>query len=167
MTIFSKQTAKQQSFTLLLVGAAVGILMAVSGPYRSLTHDNTVVAWVNGTAIGKIQYIQALELLSLERRSPINDQDRSLILNRLIEEELLVQKAIQDGALRNDFDVRQRTLQTMLDSIQSESIARHGNDGESSYSAVADYIEQLRDDAAITWIVEPTTETPATKQVAQ
>jgi len=126
-----------------------------------------VVAWVNGTAIGKIQYIQALELLSLERRSPINDQDRSLILNRLIEEELLVQKAIQDGALRNDLDVRQRTLQTMLDSIQSESIARYGDDGESSYSAVADYIEQLRDDAVITWIVEPSTETPVTKQVEQ
>ena len=141
--------------------------MAVSGPYRSLTHDNTVVAWVNGTAIGKIQYIQALELLSLERRSPINDQDRSLILNRLIEEELLVQKAIQDGALRNDLDVRQRTLQTMLDSIQSESIARYGDDGESSYSAVADYIEQLRDDAVITWIVETSTETPVTKQVEQ
>ena len=167
MTLFSKQAAKQQSFTLLLVGAAVGTLMAVSGSYRSLTHDNTVVAWVNGTAIGKIQYIQALELLSLERRSPINDQDRSLILNRLIEEELLVQKAIQDGALRNDLDVRQRTLQTMLDSIQSESIARYGDDGESSYSAVADYIEQLRDDAVITWIVETSTETPVTKQVEQ
>jgi hypothetical protein len=141
--------------------------MAVSGPYRSLTHDNTVVAWVNGTAIGKIQYIQALELLSLERRIPINDQDRSLILNRLIEEELLVQKAIQDGALRNDLDVRQRTLQTMLDSIQSESIARYGDDGEASYSAVADYIEQLRDDAVITWIVETSSETPVTKQVEQ
>jgi len=32
---------------------------------------------------------------------------------------------------------------------------------------VADYVEQLRDDAAITWIVEPSTETPVTKQVAQ
>jgi len=51
MAILSKQTAKQQSLTLLLVGAAVGILMAVSGPYRSLTQDNAVVAWVNGTAI--------------------------------------------------------------------------------------------------------------------
>ena len=163
----SALTTNQRSLTLLICGSVLGILVAVSDPYVSVTDDTTVVAWVNDTAIGKAQYSQALALYSQEKRSPTNPQDRTLILERLIEEELLVQKAITDGALRNDLDVRQRTLQTMLDSIQSESIARHGNDGESSYSAVADYIEQLRDDAAITWIVEPTTETPATKQVEQ
>ena len=163
----SALTTNQRSLTLLICGSVLGILVAVSDPYVSVTDDTTVVAWVNDTAIGKAQYSQALALYSQEKRSPTNPQDRTLILERLIEEELLVQKAITDGALRNDLDVRQRTLQTMLDSIQSESIARYGDDGESSYSAVADYIEQLRDDAVITWIVEPSTETPVTKQVEQ
>ena len=137
-------TTNQRSLTLLICGSVLGILVAVSDPYVSVTDDTTVVAWVNDTAIGKAQYSQALALYSQEKRSTASAQDRTLVLDRLIEEELLVQKAISDGALRNNLSVRQRTLQTMLDSIQSDVIAANGTNTASSDKALEGYIEQLR-----------------------
>jgi len=148
-------TTNQRSLTLLICGSILGILAAVSDPYVSVSDDTTVVAWVNDTAIGKAQYSQALALYSQEKRSPANAKDRTLVLDRLIEEELLVQKAVNDGALRNNLSVRQRTLQTMLDSIQSDAVAANGSNAESSDKALEGYIEQLRTNATIEWLSPP------------
>ena len=148
-------TTNQRSLTLLICGSILGILVAISDPYVSVTDDTTVVAWVNDTAIGKAQYNQALALYSQEKRSTASAQDRTLVLDRLIEEELLVQKAISDGALRNNLSVRQRTLQTMLDSIQSEVVAANGTNTASSDKALEGYIEQLRTNATIEWLNSP------------
>ena len=148
-------TTNQRSLTLLICGSILGILVAVSDPYVSVSGDTTVVAWVNDTAIGKAQYSQALALYSQEKRSPANAKDRTLVLDRLIEEELLVQKAVNDGALRNNLSVRQRTLQTMLDSIQSDAVAANGSNAESSDKALEGYIEQLRTNATIEWLSPP------------
>ena len=148
-------TTNQRSLTLLICGSILGILVAISDPYVSVTDDTTVVAWVNDTAIGKAQYNQALALYSQEKRSTASAQDRTLVLDRLIEEELLVQKAISDGALRNNLSVRQRTLQTMLDSIQSDVAAANGTNTASSDKALEGYIEQLRTNATIEWLNSP------------
>ena len=148
-------TTNQRSLTLLICGSILGILVAASDPYVSVSGDTTVVAWVNDTAIGKAQYSQALALYSQEKRSPANAKDRTLVLDRLIEEELLVQKAISDGALRNNLSVRQRTLQTMLDSIQSDVVAANGTNTASSDKALEGYIEQLRTNATIEWLNSP------------
>ena len=148
-------TTNQRSLTLLICGSILGILVAASDPYVSVSGDTTVVAWVNDTAIGKAQYSQALALYSQEKRSPANAKDRTLVLDRLIEEELLVQKAVNDGALRNNLSVRQRTLQTMLDSIQSDAVAANGSNAESSDKALEGYIEQLRTNATIEWLSPP------------
>ena len=148
-------TTNQRSLTLLICGSILGILVAISDPYVSVTDDTTVVAWVNDTAIGKAQYNQALALYSQEKRSTASAQDRTLVLDRLIEEELLVQKAISDGALRNNLSVRQRTLQTMLDSIQSDVVAANGINTASSDKALEGYIEQLRTNATIEWLNSP------------
>ena len=156
-------TTNQRSLTLLICGSILGILIALSGSYASVTEDNTVIAWVNDTAIGRSQYSQALTLYSQEKRGPTNAQDRALILERLIEEELLVQKAIMDGALRNNLGVRQRTLQTMLDSIQSKSMATNGNNAEATGKALEGYIEQLRHTANIEWLNQKPTSAQASQ----
>ena len=155
MKSISGLTTNQRSLTLLICGSILGILVAISDPYVSVTDDTTVVAWVNDTAIGKAQYNQALALYSQEKRSTASAQDRTLVLDRLIEEELLVQKAISDGALRNNLSVRQRTLQTMLDSIQSDVVAANGTNTASSDKALEGYIEQLRTNATIEWLNSP------------
>jgi hypothetical protein len=54
----------QRSFILLICGSILGIFVAISDSYASVTDDTTVVAWVNGTAIGITQYNQALVLYS-------------------------------------------------------------------------------------------------------
>ena len=84
----SALTTNQRSLILLICGSVLGILVAVNDPYVSVIDDSTVVAWVNDIPIGKAQYSQALALYSQEKRSPTNPQDRTLILERLIEEEL-------------------------------------------------------------------------------
>ena len=68
-----------------------------------------------------------------------------------------------DGALRNNLGVRQRTLQTMLDSIQSKSMATNGNNAEATGKALEGYIEQLRHTANIEWLNQKPTPAQASQ----
>ena len=86
-------------------------------------------------------------------------EDRELILDRLIEEELLVQQAISSGALRSDLNVRQRTLQTMLDAIQSTSAFSTAEKSQTQSFALDYYLQQLRDSASIEWLNQSKAET--------
>jgi len=81
----------------------------------------------------------------------MTEDDGQLILDRLIEEELLVQQAISTGALRSDLNVRQQTLQTMLDAIQSPSAFSAAEKSQTQSFAVDYYLQQLRDSASIEW----------------
>ena len=78
------------------------------------------------------------------------------MLQRLIEEELLVQYAIDAGMLRSNANVRQVVLQSMLagfvaqiNATAAENIALSSNHGSSHDSALASYLLDLRNTANI------------------
>ncbi|MGI9284815.1 MAG: hypothetical protein ACR2P1_05470, partial [Pseudomonadales bacterium] len=78
----------------LTVGALVGVLFAVlalldEAANNDLGHGG--VASVNGTRLELADYQRAVQLFASEKRSAVTASDRSLILQRMIEEELLVQ----------------------------------------------------------------------------
>ncbi|HAZ80966.1 MAG TPA: hypothetical protein DCX08_13640 [Porticoccaceae bacterium] len=128
-------------------GALLGIFLALITPYWTSFQDQDVIASVNNSLIDQRQYHQALLLFSQEKRQMVTDKDRLLVLNKLIEEELLVQYAISIGALRKDPIIRQRTLQTLLDTLQNQSF----NGTQTVQNAtLKDYISQLRENATIT-----------------
>ncbi len=82
------------ALTRLALGAAAGALCAVLVLLADSAGggvDATVVASVNGSRLELDEYHRALRLFASEKRSAITTDDRSLILERMIEEELLLQ----------------------------------------------------------------------------
>jgi parvulin-like peptidyl-prolyl isomerase len=94
----------------LALGAAVGIAMAVAslmqvrGSGASLPEG--IAAEVNGVPIRTVDYLRAVNALASDRRSPLTAADRRHVLDRLIDEELLVQYGVDLGLLRSDRRVR-------------------------------------------------------------
>jgi hypothetical protein len=143
----SQKDTNHRGLILLGSGALLGIFLALITPYWTSFQDQDVIASVNNSLIDQRQYHQALLLFSQEKRQMVTDKDRLLVLNKLIEEELLVQYAISIGALRKDPIIRQRTLQTLLDTLQNQSF--NGTQTVQN-TTLKDYISQLRENATIT-----------------
>jgi len=108
---------------LLTLGAAAGLMLAAIGLLRSddlaagLPDD--AVAVVNGVAIRTQAYQRALNALAADRRSPIGLEEERHVLNRLLDEELLVQRGIELGLARHDRRVRGDLVAAVIESIVS------------------------------------------------
>ena len=103
---------------LLVAGVCLGLLLALGAALLEsgidLPTDNTVAARVNGTVISKEEYQRAVEAVAGDKRNPITGKIRADILERLIEEELLVQRGLDIGLLESDRDVRKSIVNAML-----------------------------------------------------
>lgn len=106
---------------LLALGAALGLLFATAGILERVPGAGDIpegaAAVVNGTIIRESSYQRALEALAQDSRNPLNEADRVHILSRLIEEELLVQRAAELGLDRTDPVVRNTLVSAMIETI--------------------------------------------------
>jgi len=94
---------------LLALGAAAGLALAGASllagrSARSLPPN--AVAVVNGVPIARDDYLRALGAVANDRRAPIDDAVRRRVLDRLIDEELLVQRGTALELVRHDRTVR-------------------------------------------------------------
>jgi parvulin-like peptidyl-prolyl isomerase len=110
---------------LLALGAAIGIACAAIGLLRSgeasghaLPPD--AVAMVNGQVIRLDEYQRVVNGLVQDRRSGADDGTRQHVLDRLIEEELLVQRGLELGFARQDIKLRKDLSSAVIDSIVAE-----------------------------------------------
>jgi hypothetical protein len=121
--------------------------------------DHAVVATVNGTRLELTQYQRAVRLFSSEKRSAVTPEDRALILERMIEEELLLQYGVEIGLVRNNQAVRAEVLQSVTTSLMAElNASAVGSAKTTEHLAererhLADYLGLLRDGAAIRRVV--------------
>ncbi len=110
---------------LLLGGVIVGLGMAAFSALNNGKTENTslppgAIARVNEAIILRADFARALTSVSAGKQNPLTKNDEAAILQRLIEEELLVQRALdmqlvqQDPALRN----------ALVDAITKDIIAR-------------------------------------------
>lgn len=97
-------------------------------------------AVVNGAIIRQSSYERALSALAQDSRDPLTEADRVHILDRLIEEELLVQRAAALGLDRTDRVVRNTLVSAMIETI----VAGVGQT-EPSDEEVAAFYEKNRD----------------------
>ncbi|MEE2672728.1 MAG: peptidylprolyl isomerase [Myxococcota bacterium] len=141
---------------LLGLGAAVGLLFATAGILETAPGVGGVpdgaAAVVNGTIIRESNYQRALSALARDSRDPLSEEDRVYILNRLIEEELLVQRASDLGLDRTDPVVRNTLVSAMIETIVSGVGQTEPSDEE-----VAAFYEQNREFFARTdrfWVRE-------------
>ena len=137
---------------LLLAGASVGILLgalsAMSDQHNEPYLSPTAVASVNHQQIRLAEYRRALGLFASDKREPLTEDDRRLVLQRLIDEELLIQHGITSGLIRTDMAVRSAALESVLAGLMIEIEASSGDGAE---QALTDYLAHLRATANIEW----------------
>ena len=140
----------QLSLKLLALAAATGIALGgleANGWWkdsRSLPMDSA--ARVNHTEIRQLDYQRALRLMASGKRSPLTAEDRILVLERLIQEELLVQYGIAQDLLRADRKVRSAVLQSVLAGLDVQARAAVKQDSD---NGLQDYLIELRSSADI------------------
>ena len=111
---------------LLTLGATLGLLMAVWGIVRAGPEFNGSIptgaaAVVAGSLIERDAFERAVELLAADSKNPIGEEERRHVLDRLIEEELLVQRARELGIDEHDKRVRSLLVSSMIDSIVADA----------------------------------------------
>jgi len=114
-----------RAILLLVGGAVVGIVLAAAGLVgraRGLggSVPNDAVAVVNRQVISTEDYQRVVSALSQDRRDGLADGDRSRVLDRLIDEELLVQRGLELGIVRSDSRVRKDLTFAVIDSVMAD-----------------------------------------------
>jgi hypothetical protein len=91
---------------LLLLASIIGTFLAIysivdnNKNFSSLPND--VIAIVNDKIIPSERYRTVIQLIENDKRDDLTEADRKMALDRIIEEELLVQYAYQNGFLEAD-----------------------------------------------------------------
>jgi peptidylprolyl isomerase len=128
---------------LLAAGAVTGLAAAAAGLFEGSRGEplpEGAVARVNGAIIRVEDYERLLAALESDRRVPLGDEERRRVLDRLIEEELLVQHALALGLARSDRRVRADLVSAVLGSLTAASDGEAPGDDE-----VRDFYERNRD----------------------
>jgi hypothetical protein len=114
------------AWRLLVLGAVVGLLLAIAGIVRPGPRFDArlppgAAAVVDGTVIEDEAFERAVDLLAADSKNPIGEEDRRHVLDRMIEEELLVQRARELGIDEHDRRVRSLLVSAMIDSILADA----------------------------------------------
>ncbi len=107
-----------------LAAIAVGTVVALLASTQSIKLSDDVIAMVNETPISREMYQNHIAALSRDRATPLAETGRQKVLNRMIDEELLIQQALQMQFLEHDRAVRSTLAQSMIKNVISESRAR-------------------------------------------
>ncbi len=110
---------------LLAIGAGAGVALAATGLVASsVTRGRGLppgaVARVNGALVRGDDYTRSLDALERDRRAGREPADRRLVLGRLIDEELLVQRGLELGLARQDARVRRDLTAAVIDAVVTE-----------------------------------------------
>jgi hypothetical protein len=114
----------------LAAGAIIGLLAAGYGILRQSSAQtelpDDVVAMVNETTIARDIYERALGRLP----DPESPQARAAILQRLVDDELLVQRGVELGMTESDSEVRAAVVNSLVASVTAEADAASPTDEE-------------------------------------
>jgi hypothetical protein len=120
------QGSSPRSARLLLAGAALGLLLASLGLLESPSWTDRAdlppgaAARVGEHTIRRVDYERVLAGVAGDLRSPIDGDMKRHVLDRMIDEELLVQRALELGLAQVDRRVRGELTSSLIDSIVAE-----------------------------------------------
>ena len=108
---------------LLVLGVFAGISLAIFSSIQDTNFevDKNWVARVGDIEISREKYLLQLEGLNLDKRAPLKEEDRAFVLERMIEEELLIQRAKDLGMFSTNTMIRGAIVQQMINMIISEN----------------------------------------------
>jgi parvulin-like peptidyl-prolyl isomerase len=156
---------------LLTLGAVTGIAVAAAGLLGpGLTVSSALpagaVARINGQVIRGEDYERVVAGLASDRRDGIDDSQRRLVLDRLIDEELLIQRGLELGFARQDRKVRADLTAAVIASVVTEHEDLQPSDAElqAFYDTHRDFFTQpgrLRLQQIFCRVPTPTDDPPA------
>ncbi len=108
---------------LLLLGAVMGLAIAAMEAItlRRAPDGRDAAAIVNDVVISQADYRRALRVLATVRRGALTESDRRLVLDRLVEEELLFQRAAEIGLTRSHGKLRASVMRVMVQFILDDA----------------------------------------------
>lgn len=113
---------------LLALGAAAGILLAVSGLVQSWSLSSgslpdNAIARVGERVILQQRYLELLNDLASDKRMPLSASDRRFALDRLIDEELLIMRGIELGLPETSPEIRKTIAAAVISHVAAEAEA--------------------------------------------
>jgi parvulin-like peptidyl-prolyl isomerase len=133
----------RRPLVLLVLAVAVGVASAfasrwvVPSPARTLPPD--AIARVNDAFIRREDYERALDSLASDRRTAVDAEQRRHLLNRLIEEELLMQYGLAAGLIRQNPRLRADLAAAVAAIVTAEY------DAQPTHADLAAFYEAHRD----------------------
>lgn len=118
----SRGRSRQPGFLWLLAGAATGTLLAAAGllgtaPLPPGVVPPGAVARVNDRLIRLEDYQRALNGVAQDRRSGVDEELQRHVRDRLIDEELLLQRALELGLAHEDVRARRALVTAVIESV--------------------------------------------------
>ena len=112
---------------LLLLASIIGTFLAIysimeTNKNFSSLPDN-IIATVNDKIIPRDKYQTVINLIQNDKRDELTKADREMALDRIIEEELLVQYAYKNGFLEADDLLRKSIVRSVVDSIVEQALS--------------------------------------------
>lgn len=119
---------------LLGAGAAAGLAFAAAGllergdPSAELPSES--VALVNGVPLRAEDHARLVAAVQSDTRGAVGDDARAAVLERMIEEELLVQRALELGLARADRRVRADLVSAVIAAVTADAEGREPSELE-------------------------------------
>jgi len=118
---------------LLALGATVGLVVASVGVLQQGKRIDVLpadtIARVNDVMISRDLYARAIARSTNYAGQPMGG-DKATILQRLIDEELLIQRGVALGMTQSDASVRQAVIDSLIASVTAEADAASPTDDE-------------------------------------
>jgi len=118
---------------LLIAACLTGALLAGLSLFQKqnlLPGDNSAIASVNDVEISETLYRRIIDGMQNQKKSPLLEQDLLHVLDKLIEEELLIQRGQELGFLQQHAGVRREMLQAVMETVVAENRSKTLNEKE-------------------------------------
>jgi PPIC-type PPIASE domain len=111
------------------IGLATAVVSAIGAPKLDVFGVGAA-AVVDGRPIPREAAARAVEALRNDKRNPVTPEDERAALERLIEEELLVQRGVAMGLAETDIGARKAIVQSVLQLAIAERAGVEPNEAE-------------------------------------
>lgn len=113
---------------LLALGACAGLIMAAAGLVErwSLSPSELpkgAIARVGEQIITQERYLQVLNDLAADKRAPLGVADRKFVIDRLVDEELLIQRGMELGLAATSPQIRKALAAAVISQLTAEAEA--------------------------------------------
>lgn len=125
-------SSSRRANLLLAAGACIGIILAASGILEPAGPElaTETIARVGDDRISKQEYLTYLDLLAQDKRNPLTAEDQRHVLDRMIDEKLLLARGLDIGLPQSSPRVRKTIVQQVMQSILAEVSTEEPGDRE-------------------------------------